>query len=64
MTSTVRNDVCLDVIVNGLVVNQTLFLQTVTGMEFLEHDQLVPPNDIALKQTLCSRIFSVLINID
>jgi len=46
MTDTVRNDVCLDVIVNGLVVNETLFLQTVTCMEFLEHDKLVLPNDI------------------
>ena len=48
MTDMVRNHVCLDVIVNGLVVNQTLFVQTVTCMEFLEHDKLVPPNDIAL----------------
>ena len=48
MTDTVRNHVCLDVIVNGLVVNQTLFVQTVTCMEFLEHDKLVPPNDIVL----------------
>ena len=48
MTDMVRNHVCLDVIVNGLVVNQTLFVQTVTCMEFLEHDKLVPPNDIVL----------------
>jgi len=46
MTDTVRNDVCLDVIVNGMVVNQTLFVQTVACMEFLDHDKLVPPNDI------------------
>jgi hypothetical protein len=64
MTNTVRNDVCLDVIVNGLVVNQTLFLQTVTCMEFLEHDQLVPPNDIVLTiitYTGCSISASVLL---
>jgi hypothetical protein len=48
MTNTVRNHVCLDVIANGLVVNQTLFVQTVTCMQFLEHDKLVPPNDIVL----------------
>ena len=57
MTNTVRNDVCLDVIVNGLVFNQTLFLQTVTCMEFLEHDQLVPTNDIVppiITHTGCS----------
>ena len=35
MTDTVKYDVCLDVIVNGLVVNHTLFLQTVTCMGFL-----------------------------
>ena len=48
MTDMVRNHVCLDVIVNGLVVNQTLFVQTVTCMEFLEHDKLVRPNDIVI----------------
>ena len=46
MTNTVRNGVCLDVIVNGSVINQTLFIQTVTCMKFLEHDKLVSPNDI------------------
>ena len=35
MTDTVKYDVCLDVIVNGLVVNHTLFLQTATCMGFL-----------------------------
>jgi len=57
MNNTVRNGVCLDVIVNGLVVNQTLFVQTVTCMEFLEHDKLVPPNDIVqpiITYTECS----------
>jgi hypothetical protein len=46
MTDMVRNHVCLDVIVNGVVVNQTLYVQTVTCIEFLEHDKLVPPNDL------------------
>ena len=57
MTDTVRNDVCVHVIVNGMVVNQTLFLQTVTCMEFLEHDKLVTPNNIVqpiITHTGCS----------
>lgn len=67
MTDVVKNDVCLDVIVNGLVVNQTLFLQTVTCMEFLEHDKLLPRNDIVqtiITYTGCSiSAISLLISI-
>ena len=57
MTDTVRNDVCVDVIVNGIVVNQTILVQTVTCMEFLEHDKFVTPNDIVqpiITHTRCS----------
>jgi hypothetical protein len=57
MTDMVKYDVCLDVIVNVLVVNHTLFLQTVTCMGFLGHGRVVPVNDIVqliITHTGCS----------
>ena len=57
MTDMVKYDVCLDVIVNVLVVNHTLFLQTVTCMGFLGHGRFVPVNYIVqliITHTGCS----------
>ena len=57
MTDMVKCYVCLDVIVNGLVANHTLFLQSVTCMGFLGHGRFVPVNDIVqliITHTGCS----------